>query len=169
MITFTKSEKPPNMDGRPEMTTESKQDTPRRVSPLRGAAAISAAAVLVVSLIGLAVGGAAAGAGAVVGGLLAFVVLTTSTAVVNVVAGLMPGASLLIAGLTFVLQVLLLAVVAMALRDAALRNDAFSPGWFAGGIIGVTMTWITAHTWLYTRLRVPAWDLTTSHRPGGES
>lgn len=157
------------MDGRPSMTTESKQDTPRRVSPLRGAVVTSGAAVAVVALVGLAVGGIAAASGALVGGALALVVLATSTAVVNAVAGLMPGASLLIAGLTFVLQILILAVVAMALRDAGWGEDTFSSRWFAGGIIGVTMTWVTAHTWFYTRLRVPAYDLTRSHRPGGES
>lgn len=157
------------MDGRPEMTTESQQDTPSRVSPLRGAVAASAGAMLIVTLVGLAAGGIAAAYGALVGGALALVVLATSTAVVNAVAGLMPGASLLIAGLTFVLQVLILAVVAMALRDAGWSDDTFSSRWFAGGIIAVTMTWVTAHTWFYTRMRVPAYDLTRSHRPGGES
>lgn len=107
--------------------------------------------------------------GALAGGSLALVVLFVSTSIVNTVAGIMPGASLLIALLTFFLQVLLLAFVVVAINDADLSGEEFSRTWFAAGVGAVTMTWITAHVWLYTRLRIPAYDLTRSHRPGGES
>lgn len=156
------------------MTTESQQDTPRGVSPLLGSAAAGGVVIAVVALLGWLLADAAGLLGGFVGGTLALVVLFVSTTVVNAVAGIMPGASLLIALLTFFLQVLVLAFVAVALREAAFDRDRFSDGWFAAGVVAVTLGWVATHVWLYTRLRIPAYDLTrwdrpSSDRAGGES
>lgn len=151
------------------MTTESQQDTSRGVSPLLGSGVAGVVAIGVLALLGWVVADAAGLLGGVSGGALALVVLFVSTTVVNAVAGIMPGASLLIALLTFFLQVLVLAFVAVALREAAFDDAQFSGGWFAAGVVTVTLTWVAVHVWLYTRLRIPAYDLPSPHRPGGES
>lgn len=156
------------------MTTESQQDTPPGVPPLLGSAAAGVVTIGLLALLGWLLADAAGLLGGVVGGTLALVVLFVSTTVVNAVAGIMPGASLLIALLTFFLQVLVLAFVAVALREAAFDRERFSDGWFAAGVVTVTLAWITTHVWLYTRLRIPAYDLSRSDgapsdRPGGES
>ncbi len=151
------------------MTTESQQDTRRGVSPLLGAAAAGAVVTVLLALVGW-FGAQSAGLwGALAGGSLALVVLLASTTVVDVVAGVMPGASLLIALLTFFLQILLLVAVAISLQDSSLLDGQVSRGWFAGALMGVTLAWLPAHAWLYTRLRIPAYDLHAAGRPGSES
>lgn len=150
------------------MTTESKQEHRRGASPLLGSATAGLVVLAVVALAGALLAQQGGMTGALAGGSLALAVLVVSTAVVNAVAGLMPGASLLIALLTFVLQVLVLALVAVAIHDAGLPEQEFARGWFALGVTAVTLTWITVHTWLYTRLRIPAYDLPSHQRTGGE-
>lgn len=150
------------------MTTESKQEHRRGASPLLGSATAGLVVLGVLALAGGLLAQQGGFTGALAGGSLALAVLVVSTAVVNTVAGVMPGASLLIALLTFVLQVLLLALVAVAIHDAGLPGEEFARGWFAAALTAVTLTWITVHTWLYTRLRISAYDLPVSPRPGGE-
>ncbi len=151
------------------MTTESTQDSHHGVSPLLGAAAAGAFSTALLSLAGW-FGGQSAGLwGALSGGSLALVVLLASTTVVNAAAGIMPGASLMVALLTFFLQVMLLAVIAAALSGSAIGDDQTGRGWFAAGLMTVTLVWLGAHTWLYTRLRIPAYDLQAAGRPGSES
>ena len=58
------------------------------------------------------------------GGFIAAVVLFTGTVMVNLVASLMPAAALLVALLTYVLQVVVLAVVFVALSGSPLVDDA---------------------------------------------
>lgn len=150
------------------MTTELKQDTRHGVSPLLGAAVVGFLVVLLLAGGGWFAAQSAGWWGALTGGSLAVVVLLTSTTVVNVAAGSMPDASVFIALLTFFLQVVLLGVIAAALHDSAAMGK-LSPEWFAGGLILATMTWLAVHAWLYTRLRIPAYDLQPAGRPGSES
>jgi drug/metabolite transporter (DMT)-like permease len=150
------------------MTTESQQHTPRGVSPLLGAA--SAGLVLVVLAVVLAggLGGRPSPIGAAAGGVLALVVFATGTAVVQTVARAMPSASLLVALMTYTLQVVLMGAVAMVLARSGLVGDELSRGWFAGAVIGVTLTWMMVQVWLVGRQRIPVYDLSADVRPGGE-
>ncbi len=150
------------------MTTESKQDTPRGASPLLGAA--TAGLVLVVLLVLLAglVDGGAGALGAAAGGGLALAVFATGTVVVQTVAQVMPTASLLVALMTYTLQVVLMGAVAVALSRSGLVGDELSRGWFAGAVIGVTVAWMVVQVWLVGRQRIPVYDLSTGGQPGGE-
>lgn len=155
------------------MTTESKQDTRTGVSPLLGAAA---AGLVLVGVLAIAGGLAAGGPGlvaAAAGGGLALVVLGSGTAVVHVVSDVMPSASLLVALLTYTLQVVLMALVALALVRVDVGGQELSRGWFAGSLIAVTALWMAVQVWLASRVRIPAYDLpsngSSEDRPGGES
>ena len=154
------------------MTTESKQDTRRHrvgVSPLLGAAAACAALVVVTGLVALALAGPAGLQGALAGGLLALVVFLLGTTVVNAVARLMPAMSLLVAMLTYALQVIVMALVVLALVQSDLGGEPVFREWFAGAVIAVTMLWLAVQVWLFTRLRILAFDGSGQGQPGGES
>lgn len=142
------------------MTTEAKQD--RRDS---GVAVLVGAALttLVVGLLGILLGGLTGGRqaayGALAGASIAFVIFSLGAFVVNAVAGLVPAAALLVALLTYTLQVLLLAFVFVALSDSGLLDETLDAHWLAGMIIAGTFVWTGAQLLLTTRRRIPAYDL----------
>lgn len=147
------------------MTTESKKD-PRasgtRVLLLAALAALSLG--LVGALVGALTDGSAAAYGALVGTVLVLVVLGFGSTVVNAVATVMPAASLMVALLTYLLQVVLMALVFAALSGSGLLDDTLDREWLAGVVIVGTFVWLTAQLVLTTRMRIPAYDL-----PVGES
>ncbi|QBX56502.1 hypothetical protein EXE58_14205 [Nocardioides seonyuensis] len=156
------------------MTTESKQDTPPRsrgrgASPLLGAAVASAVLVVILGVIAQVAAGSAGLKGALAGGGLALVVFLVGTLVVATVARLVPAMSLLIALLTYVLQVVLMGVVVLALVRSDLGGQQLFREWFAGAVISVTMLWLGVQVWLFTRLRIPVYELPDHRAPGGEA
>jgi ATP synthase protein I len=150
------------------MTTESKQDTRRGASPLLGAATAGLVLVVLASLLAGVVDGGPGALGAAAGGGVALLVFASGTAVVHTVARTMPTASLLVALMTYTLQVVLMGAVAMALVRAGLVGDELSRGWFAGAVIALTVTWMVVQVWLVGRQRIPVYDLSAGPRPGGE-
>lgn len=150
------------------MTTESKQSAPRGVSPLLGAAAASALLVVILVPVGALVSGPPGALGALVGGGLGVAVFAFGTGVVHVVSDLLPSASLLLALLTYLLQLLVVAAVATGLETSGVAGESLSRGWFGAGIIAVALWWLAVQVWLFTRLRIPAYDLAPNGRPGGE-
>lgn len=144
------------------MTTESKQE--RRDS---GFAVLLGAALttLVVGLLGALVAALSSGRpaanGALVGAAIAFVVFALGAFVVNAVAGLVPTAALLVALLTYTLQVLLLALVFIALSDSGALEESLDARWLAGMIIAGTFVWTGAQLLLTTRRRIPVYDLSS--------
>jgi hypothetical protein len=150
------------------MTTESKQDTRTGSSPLLGALAAGALAVLVLVVVAAAVDGRGAVVGAAGGGVLTLLVFALGIAFVSLVARVMPGASLLVALLTYVLQLLVLALVVAALDRSDLAGDDLSRGWFAAGVIAVTLLWMVGQLVAATRQRIPAYDL-PSDQPSATS
>lgn len=155
------------------MTTESKQDTRLQLSRLGGSPLLGAAAaslVLVAGLTAVATGvdGRPGLVGAACGGGLALLVFVGSTAVVQAVASTMPSASLLVALLTYTLQVVLMALVVVALQGSGLVGESLSRGWFAATLIAVAVVWMAAQMWLSTRVRILAYDLPETGHPGGE-
>lgn len=159
------------------MTTESKPGTRTGVSPLLGAVASGAVAVLVLVVVGALTDGRPAVVGAAVGGVLTLAVFALGIAVVGMVARLMPSASLLVALMTYALQLLVLALVVAALERADVGAETLSRGWFAAGVIVVTLLWLVGQLVAATRQRIPAYDTSVdAHRvgepadhPGGES
>jgi ATP synthase protein I len=123
----------------------------------------AAVAVLVGALLGSAVAalvaGAPAAAGVAVGAGLVLVFFGVGAVVVGVVASISPAASLLVALLTYGLQVLLALLALVALdRSGVLRGDV-DPGWLGGTVIVATLTWSAAQIRAHVRSREPLYDV----------
>jgi ATP synthase protein I len=125
---------------------------------LRGAGA-TAVLGLLAGVVGWAVAGAPAGLGVVVGVGLVLAVCVGGSLLVNAVAGVMPTASLLVALLTYALQVLVLLLAFLGLERSGLLEDDLARGWVGGGAVAATLAWLVAQVWLTLRSRVPAYDL----------
>lgn len=141
------------------MTTESKPDTRTGMSPLLGALGAGAAAVLVLVLAAALVDDRAAVVGAGTGGVLTLAVFALGVAVVTFVARLLPAASLLVALMTYALQLLVLALCVASIERAGVTGEDLSRGWFATAVIAVTLSWVIGQLVTATRQRIPAWDL----------
>lgn len=159
------------------MTTESQLDTRTGFSPLLGALGAGAVAVLVLGVAAALVDGRAALVGAAGGGALTLAVFAAGTGVVSVVARLMPSASLLVALMTYALQLLVLALCVAAIERAGVTGEDLSRGWFAAGVIVVTLLWVVGQLVTATRQRIPVYDTRDdaspatepAGHPGGES
>jgi ATP synthase protein I len=80
----------------------------------------------------------------------------------------LPTASLLVALLTYTLQLLVLALVVAGLERSGPSADDLSRGWFAAGVIAVTCLWLVGQVVASTRQRIPAFEPPPSPHPGGE-
>jgi ATP synthase protein I len=145
------------------MTTDTSADT-RKARPY-GVAALGVA-VLAGSVSGVLVAVIAAvfdGSPGLVGGLagagVTLLVLATGFATVDLVAGLMPTMSLIVALMTYTLQVVLLAALMVVLRGADDIGSTLTPGWFAAGVITVAMSWTVCLVVHAMRARIPLYDL----------
>jgi ATP synthase protein I len=125
---------------------------------LRGAGA-TAVLGLAAGVVGWAVAGAPAGLGVLVGVGLVLAVCVGGSLLVNAVAGVMPTASLLVALLTYTLQVLVLLLAFLGLERSGLLEGDLARGWVGGGAVAATLAWLVAQVWLTMRSRVPAYDL----------
>jgi ATP synthase protein I len=154
------------------MTTESKQDTrqvhPAGVSPLLGASVAGAVTVIALSVVAALVDGGRGLAGAAAGGVLTLVVFVLGIGLVNLAARVLPAASLLVALLTYTLQLLVLALAVVALERSGVAGEDLSRGWFAASVIAVTVLWLLGQVVAATKQRIPAFDLTSDDHPGGE-
>lgn len=158
------------------MTTESKPGTRTGLSPLLWAVGAGAVAVLVLVVAAALTDGRPAVVGAATGGLLTLVVFALGIAAVGFVARLMPAASLLVALMTYALQLLVLALCAAAIDRAGVSGETLARGWFAAGVIAVTLLWMVGQLVAVTRQRIPVYDTTTTPsgteqivaHPGGE-
>jgi len=131
------------------------------------------ASVAALSVGGAVVGVAALSSGsdaavaALLGGLIAAGVLVLGSVVVNVVASLLPAASLMVALLTYLLQVVVMALVFVALSGSALLATSTARTWLSAAAITVTVAWLVGQIWLATRMRIPAYDLPAEATPQG--
>lgn len=146
------------------MTTESTQaprgaSAPGSVTVLLGAALAAFVAGLLLALLGGVTSGTAAAFGAVAGTLLVVSVLAAGALTVGLVAGLLPTASLLVALLTYTLQVLLLGLAFVALSGSGLLEGTLDRRWLAAGVVAGTLVWLVGQVVLTTRVRIPVYDL----------
>lgn len=142
------------------MTTKSKQDP--RTSGTRVLAGAAAAALVLGAgavVAGALIDGSVAAYGALVGTGLVLTVLGFGSVVVNTVAGLMPAASLMVALLTYTLQVVLMGLLLAVLSGSGMLDDTLDRTWLAGVVIAGTFGWLTAQLLLTTRMRIPVYDL----------
>ena len=157
------------------MTTASTHTTRRGSSPLLGALAAGAVAVIVLAVVAAAVEGRPALLGASVGGVLTLLVFALGVAAVSAVARVLPPASLLVALMTYVLQLVALGVCVGTI-DALVDAATLSRGWFAAGVIAVTTLWVLGQVVAATRQRIPAYETHDApaaaqerdRHPGGE-
>lgn len=147
------------------MTTESTPGTRTGLSPLLGAVGAGAVAVLALTLAASASDGRPAVVGLGAGGVLTLVVFAVGIAVVSLVARLMPSASMLVALMTYTLQLLVLALCVVAIDRADVGSETLSREWFAAGVIAVTLLWLLGHLVVATRQRIPLYDTTTTTAP----
>ncbi len=151
------------------MTTAQQPTSP---GPRAGAVGPVVRRALVVTV---AVGTAAAVAGALLTGTSALLGAVIATAMVclffgvgavvlDAVAALAPAASLLVALLTYTLQVVLVGAVFVGLRRSGLLEETIDPRWLGGTVIAATLTWLTAQVVASLRTRIPVYELGVSNR-----
>lgn len=145
------------------MTTEAPRTGPvardSGVGVLLGAAVSATVLGLLTALLGAVVSGSEAAYGALVGTALVVGVLAFGSLVVNVVAGLLPTAALMVAMLTYTLQVVLMGLVFAVLSSTDLLDTTLDRTWLAGAVIGGTAIWLVSQVLLVTRRRIPVYDL----------
>ena len=148
------------------MTTETPRPAPAgNARVLLGTGVLAAALGGLLALVAALAAGSAAAYAVLVGTGLTVGVLWGGAGVVDLVAGVLPSASLLVAVLTYALQVVVLGLALLVLRDSGLLDSALDGRWLGAAIIAVTATWLLAQIVLTTRRRIPAYDL----GPGGRS
>jgi len=142
------------------MTTE-----PRTAPRIRGTAVLvrTAGATLLLGLLAILLGalvsGSAAAYGALVGTVLVVGIFGFGTFTVNAVAALMPTASLLVAVMTYTLQVVVMALAFIALAGSGALDETIDRAWLGGTVIAGTMVWLVVQIVLATRSRIPVYDI----------
>jgi ATP synthase protein I len=116
---------------------------------------LGAAAVIVAAL----VSGAPGATGAAIGSGMVLVFFGFGALTVNAVAAVSPTASLLVALLTYVLQVVAVGVVFLALDASGALGSTVDAEWVAGTVIVATLCWLVAQIVAATRSRRPIYDL----------
>lgn len=124
-----------------------------------GAAAFTVLIGGAITALGFLTAGEAAGWGALVGAVVAGFFFTFGTLTVHVVANLMPQAALMVALLTYTLQVVLVLLVFLALSRSGVIGRDLDASWLAGGVIGATAAWLIGQLVLFTRARIPAFEV----------
>lgn len=142
------------------VTTETTLDRRRAGVTIVTRAALAALLVgLLVTGLGLLVGGGQAGLAGLIGMVVVVVVLFSGTLVVTMVAELMPAASLMVALLTYVLQTALLGLLLLPLSVSDWGDEHLDAPWLAASVIGGALVWTVCQVLLYTRARIPVYDL----------
>lgn len=142
------------------MTTE-----PRPAPRIRGTAVLvrTAGATLLLGLLAILLGalvsGSAAAYGALVGTVLVVGIFGFGTFTVNAVAALMPTASLLVAVMTYTLQVVVMALAFIALAGSGALDETIDRAWLGGTVIAGTMVWLVVQIVLATHSRIPVYDI----------
>ena len=121
-------------------------------------ASMGLGAVLAV-VVGSLVQGSPAAYGAAIGALIVLGVFGFGSFVVNTVAALMPTAALLVALLTYTLQVVAMGLVFVALSGSGLLGDTLDREWLAGTVIAGTLRWVVCQIVLTMRARIAIYDL----------
>ena len=122
-----------------------------------------AVGLLAVSTAALTAGSAAA-FGALVGFVLVLGFFGVGASVVNAVASVSPTASLLVALLTYALEVVALGAIFVALRRSGALAETVDRGWVGGVVIAATLVWLVSQIIAETRSRQPIYDEEASAR-----
>lgn len=118
-----------------------------------------AGAVAVATLVASLTGDRSDALGALAGGSIAWCFLLFGSLVVEVAIRIAPQAAMLMALLTYTLQVLLVAVVFVVLTSSGTLDTALSRGWLAGGVVAATLAWTAAQLITTVKTRIPVYDI----------
>jgi ATP synthase protein I len=130
-----------------------------RGRPVLAPLTVSAALGLLLVVVAAVVTGSAGAGGAAIGAAMVCGVFTFGGVVLGVVARVSPAASLLVALLTYALQVTAVGLVYVALRGGGLLGGQVDPRWLSAAVIACTLAWTTALVVSSTRTRQPTYDL----------
>ncbi|HEU4512375.1 MAG TPA: hypothetical protein VFR87_04670 [Nocardioidaceae bacterium] len=122
---------------------------------------LSVTAAIGLVLVGLAAvtTGPAGAAGALVGILMVCAVFAFGTVVLGVVTRVAPAASLLVALLTYTLQVVVVGLVYVGLSSGGALDGPVDPRWLSGAVIASTLAWTVTQIMVTMRSRQLAYDL----------
>lgn len=130
--------------------------TAHSVSGILGRTTLAAGGLVAVATVVVALAGGADVAGAfALGAGLAVAVLAFGAFTLSFVAGAMPGASLMMALLTYLLQLLLVLVGVVALGRSGVVESESAQLACGLGVIGTTLLWVTVQVALTARSRIP--------------
>lgn len=136
--------------------------SPRRPHAVLLHGMVGAAALVPGLLVAAGAWWASGSEAALAAGFGAFVVLGIllfgSTAV-DLVAGLMPGASLGVALMTYALQLVLLVAALLAASEVALFQGLAERRWLFAGLLAVMLGWMVGQVVAAVRVRIPVYDL----------
>lgn len=97
--------------------------------------------------------------GALVGGAVALSFFAFGSFSVNLIARVMPAASLIVALMTYVLQVVMVGAVFLALEQSGVFDSALDDRWVAAGVIVGTFAWMVAQIIFTMKARIPVYEL----------
>ena len=86
---------------------------------------------------------------------------------VNAVASVMPTASLLVALLTYTLQIAVLGLVFWGLTSSGATDSAIDATWLGGTAVAATVAWLVGQITGAVRTRQPIYDLDASRGSSG--
>lgn len=133
--------------------------TPRRGRSVLGPLSVSALVGAALVAAGAVVSGSAGALGVLIGVVMVAVVFAFGAVVLGVVAMVSPSASLLVALLTYTLQVVLVGLVYVALKSGGALDGPVDARWLSAAVIASTLAWTTTQIVVTTRLRQPVYDL----------
>lgn len=146
------------------MTTETLERPTSPGTRVLGGAMLAAFGVsALVTLVAALVGGSDALAGAAVGGFSLAVVMAFGTYVVHVASDAVPSLSLMVAIMTYALQIAMMIAFFLVLDRSGALGEQVHGTWLVVGVVASSLTWSTAQIWFSTRARIPLYDLS---RPG---
>lgn len=141
------------------MTTESKQDTRQGGTVLLVAAAAAIVMGLALMMVAALASGTAAAMSVAAGVGLVVSVLGFGVFTLNTVASIMPSATVLVALVTYALQLVVMAAVILALVRSGVLEETLDRQWLGGGVALATAAWMVAQIVSATKARIPVYDL----------
>jgi ATP synthase protein I len=139
------------------MTTE--QPRTRRGLSVLGPLSVTSTVGLVLVALGAVLTGPSGAVGALIGTGLVASVFAFGAVAVGLVALVAPAASLLVALLTYTLQVVLVGLVYVGLSSGGALDGPVDARWLSAAVIACTLAWTTTQIAVTLRARQPVYDL----------
>lgn len=139
------------------MTTA--QPTPTRGRPVLGPLSVTASLGLVLVALAAVLTGPSGAVGALIGTAMVCAVFAFGTVVVGLVALVAPATSLLVALLTYTLQVVVVGLVYVGLSGGGALDGPVDARWLSGAVIASTLAWTVTQVVTTMRSRQLLYDL----------